>query len=123
MYEVSSEATFSAAHALRNYDGPCENVHGHNWLVRATVRCDQLDHLGLGIDFRELRANLADIVGEMDHTDLNSTFDEQNGNPSSENLARYIYHKLSERINDLHRHLQRVDVHETPGNCAAYFEE
>ena len=47
MYEIRSEANFSSAHKLIGYDGPCENLHGHNWHVRATVRCTELNDIGI----------------------------------------------------------------------------
>ena len=44
MFEVSVEHTFAAGHALRNYRGKCENVHGHNYKVQVMVRGEKLDH-------------------------------------------------------------------------------
>ena len=46
MFEVSVEQTFAAGHALRNYKGKCENVHGHNYRVRVTIAGEQLDIYG-----------------------------------------------------------------------------
>ena len=121
MYEITSEAGFSAAHHLKNYHGPCENVHGHNWVVRASVQCVSLNDLGIGIDFRTLKSELAKTVDELDHTDLNTIFDSAGQNPSSENLASYIFKKLSVRINTAGCKVSRVEVSETPGNTAAFF--
>ncbi|MBD3343579.1 MAG: 6-carboxytetrahydropterin synthase QueD [Chitinivibrionales bacterium] len=122
MYEITTESSFSAAHHLYNYGGPCENPHGHNWIVRATVACEKLDEIGIGIDFRKLRTNLAAIVDELDHTDLNKVFNRVELNPSSENIARYIYEKLSESINEGARKVSRVEVIESPGSSAIYYE-
>jgi 6-pyruvoyltetrahydropterin/6-carboxytetrahydropterin synthase len=122
MFEIRSETSFSAAHRLRNYKGPCENLHGHNWLVRATVRCTQLDEAGIGIDFKVLKKKLNEIADMFDHKDLNAVLDEVNLNPSSENIARFIFDKLKASLADWHGSVARVEVFETPGNCAAYFE-
>jgi 6-pyruvoyltetrahydropterin/6-carboxytetrahydropterin synthase len=122
MFEICTEAHFSAAHHLINYNGPCENVHGHNWLVKIVVRCDRLNALGIGIDFKTLRKDLKDILTELDHADLNIIFDARGVNPSSEQIARYIYKAMEERLEEPHCSLYRVDVYETPGNCASYFE-
>jgi 6-pyruvoyltetrahydropterin/6-carboxytetrahydropterin synthase len=122
MYEISSEINFSAAHRLRNYNGPCENLHGHNWLVKATVCCEQLNNLGIGIDFKLLRSHLSQIVARLDHSDLNELFDPMGINPSSEQLARYIYLQLKERLAGGSCQVSRIEVFETPGNGAAYFE-
>jgi 6-pyruvoyltetrahydropterin/6-carboxytetrahydropterin synthase len=122
MFEISSEASFSAAHCLRHYNGPCEKLHGHNWLVRATVRCESLNELGIGIDFKALKDTLREVVSLLDHTDLNAIFDPRQINPSSENIAHYIFDGLRERLSAQPCLVWRVDVYETPGNCAAYFE-
>jgi|WetSurMetagenome_2_1015567.scaffolds.fasta_scaffold00061_8 6-pyruvoyltetrahydropterin/6-carboxytetrahydropterin synthase len=121
MFEISSEGSFSAAHHLNCYNGPCENVHGHNWQVRAVVGCDALNELGIGIDFRTLRSALADILKELDHTDLNTVFDPKRQNPSSENCARFIFERLEASLARESCRVVRVEVTETPGNTAAYY--
>jgi 6-pyruvoyltetrahydropterin/6-carboxytetrahydropterin synthase len=122
MYEITTETSFSAAHRLKNYRGPCENLHGHNWLVRATVACTQLDESGIGIDFKVLKGKLNEIVDRFDHTDLNKVLDEHELNPSSENIACFIYRQLRAALAGWHGTVKRVEVFETPGNCAAYYE-
>jgi len=122
MFEVSSEVQFSAAHHLTNYKGPCEQVHGHNWKVRAIICCPELNELGIGIDFRILKTSLNAIVDELDHTDLNTVFDPRGENPSSENIARYIYKKMQPVTDSNNNRIIRVEVSETPGNTAAYYE-
>jgi 6-pyruvoyltetrahydropterin/6-carboxytetrahydropterin synthase len=123
MYEICTQASFSAAHHLLNYNGPCENVHGHNWLVKVCVRCEKLDEAGLGIDFRSLRKTLDGVLAELDHADLNVVFKNLGINPSSENIAFYIFERLQLLINNSSSRVYRVDVAETPGNSASYFEE
>ena len=120
MFEVSTEVNFAAAHHLREYCGACENVHGHNWLVRASVRSENLNPIGLAIDFKDLKIHLKEVLEKLDHNDLNTVFTEELGNPSSENIAKYIYTELSKLIKNAQ--VYRVDVWETPGNCASYFE-
>ncbi|HLV32198.1 MAG TPA: 6-carboxytetrahydropterin synthase QueD [Chitinispirillaceae bacterium] len=120
MFEITTEVQFSAAHRLKNYHGPCENLHGHNWLVRATVKCTTLDQSGIGIDFKILKNNLKQIVEEFDHKDLNAVLGDLN--PSSENIARLIYSRLKRSLADWDGSVSRVEVYETPGNCAAYYE-
>jgi 6-pyruvoyltetrahydropterin/6-carboxytetrahydropterin synthase len=122
VYEITTEASFSAAHKLLNYRGPCENLHGHNWLVRATVKCDTLDACGIGIDFKVLKSALKEIVDRFDHKDLNNVLEPQGLNPSSENIARHIYEQLRISLCGLNGTVHRIDVYETPGNCATYYE-
>ena len=123
MYEISVESSFSAAHRLKNYHGPCENLHGHNWLVRAIVRCESVDESGLGIDFRVLKKHLKTILETFDHKDLNTVLDPLGINPSSETIARLIYEKLEAALSDWAGHISRVEIFETPGCCAAYFKD
>jgi 6-pyruvoyltetrahydropterin/6-carboxytetrahydropterin synthase len=122
MYEITTEAQFSAAHRLKNYSGPCENLHGHNWLVKATVKTSKLDISGIGIDFKILKKYLKDIIDKFDHKDLNAELDAFDLNPSSENLARFIFERLKETLKEWDGIVARVEVYETPGNCAAYYE-
>jgi 6-pyruvoyltetrahydropterin/6-carboxytetrahydropterin synthase len=120
MYEITSESHFCAAHSLRSYNGPCENLHGHNWHVKATVKCEELDKSGLGIDFKILKRRLNDILDEFDHRNLNDIIDES---PSSECLARIIYKELTEALSGTSGvTVAKVEVRETPGNSAAYYE-
>ena len=121
MFEISTEGSFSAAHHLNRYDGPCEKVHGHNWQVRAVVRCEKLNSIGIGIDFRAFKAALSDILRELDHSDLNDLFEKKGQNPSSENCAQYIFEKLEVLVSKDDCTMVRVEVTETPGNTAAYF--
>lgn len=120
MFEVSSEINFASAHHLREYCGSCENLHGHNWLVKAVVRTEKLNKIGLAIDFKTLKKHLKAIIDKLDHTDLNTIFTEIN--PSSENIAKYIFEELKNSLKnecaDVWVH--RIDVWETPGNCASY---
>ncbi len=123
MYDIKTTAVFSAAHSLKNYHGSCEHLHGHNWTVYATIRCSELDESGMGIDFKILKRTLKEILQRLDHSHLDTLFEsELNCNPSSENIARYIFSRLKEKLNTDTRNVHRVEVAETPGNSAAYFE-
>ncbi|MCM8798705.1 MAG: 6-carboxytetrahydropterin synthase, partial [Candidatus Omnitrophica bacterium] len=51
MFTVEVELSFSSAHYLRNYQGKCESLHGHNWRVRATVEGECLGKEGMLLDF------------------------------------------------------------------------
>lgn len=122
MYDITTEAHFSAAHRLLNYSGPCENLHGHNWLVRATFCCSDLDASGIGIDFKILKSALKEIINRYDHKDLNEVRSLAELSPSSENIARHIYKELKKNLSSSNGTISRVEVFETPGNCAAYYE-
>jgi 6-pyruvoyltetrahydropterin/6-carboxytetrahydropterin synthase len=98
MFEVTIEQTFAAGHALRNYHGKCENVHGHNYRCQLTLEGSQLDETGLLMDFVLLKKALQSVIDRLDHQWLNDfpPFDELN--PSAENIAKYIYDEVQKGI-------------------------
>ena len=98
MFEVSVEHTFAAGHALRNYRGKCENVHGHNYRVQVIVRGEELDSAGMLADFVELKRLLRAISEPLDHVFLNDIDPFRELNPSAENIARYICEKMTEGL-------------------------
>jgi len=123
MFEVSVREDFSAAHRLKGYPGECENVHGHNWIVEAFIRSDRLNDIGVTIDFREIKNALKKILADLDHNDLNRIPPFDRENPSSENIARYVYGKLSEALNSPGIKVSKINVYETADACASYWEE
>lgn len=123
MHEVSIEMEFSSAHALRGYRGKCENTHGHNYRVEVHVRGDQLDDIGLLVDFRELKAATRRVVDYLDHKNINELhpFDIEL-NPSAENLAAYFYSEVGRQVNSDRIRVFRVRVWETSTCSATYYE-
>lgn len=123
VYELEAKAHFSSAHALRGYGGDCERLHGHNFRVLAVVYGGELDSLGLLIDFRELNELLGEVVGELDHRDLNSLPEFKDKNPSSEVLAEYIFERLSALLGEKQGErvwVKQITVWESEGYGATY---
>jgi len=98
LYFLTVKAEFSSAHALRGYEGACEHLHGHNWLIEATVRTRELDELGMGIDFKLLKNHLRVLCDKLDHCYLNEVPPFDRLNPTSENIARYLAEELQQRL-------------------------
>ena len=109
MFELKIESHFSAAHHLLNYDGDCENQHGHNWKVEAFFQGEKLDKSNMLIDFKILKKALNLVLDKLDHKDLNLLDEFKNQSPSSEAIAEYIFAELKK---DLPR-LIKVSVWET----------
>jgi 6-pyruvoyltetrahydropterin/6-carboxytetrahydropterin synthase len=95
MFEITIEETFAAGHALRNYKGKCENVHGHNYRCQVMVSGEQLDEIGLLVDFVELKKVVHGVIDRLDHQWLNEFPPFDVLNPSAENIAKFIYDEVS----------------------------
>jgi 6-pyruvoyltetrahydropterin/6-carboxytetrahydropterin synthase len=93
-YKLSVTKGFASAHCLREYKGKCENMHGHNWKVRAAFCGTLLDKTGMLIDFTDLKAHLDKIMFYLDHKFLNETAPFDKINPTAENIAAYIFEQL-----------------------------
>src|SRR4030042_5662335 len=98
VYELVVKSHFSAAHNRRNYGGACERLHGHNWLVEVFVRAPALGTGGMVLDFRILREEIEEVLEPLGPQYLNDLSYFQKKEPSSENIARYIYEALEERL-------------------------
>jgi len=123
MFEISIKTHFSAAHHLAGYDGPCANVHGHNWEITVFVRGRSLDKLGMLVDFGVLKQTVNRILDELDHADLNAIPAFRKINPTSENIAKHLYDSLTNELKTGRRAIARVVVAETPGNSVAYWDK
>jgi 6-pyruvoyltetrahydropterin/6-carboxytetrahydropterin synthase len=122
MYEITVESHFSAAHHLNNYQGSCENLHGHNWLVKATVACETLDKAGLGIDFKILKRETNALLKTLDHKYLNELAPFTGVSPSSEHISRYLYGELTRIFGSDKVKVEMVTVWESDFASASYYE-
>jgi 6-pyruvoyltetrahydropterin/6-carboxytetrahydropterin synthase len=123
MYELKIITEFSAAHNLRNFRGKCEALHGHNWKVEVVLSGKNLDDSGVVLDFAEVKTATSEIMSEIDHRYLNDLPFFMENNPSSENIARYIFHRLQEKIDNDRVRIRRVTAWESQDACASYLGE
>ena len=123
MFELDIVRDFSAAHSLRGYHGDCSSLHGHNWTVQVFVASDELDEVGIAMDFKLLKKELNAILAEFDHKYLNDLPAFAGRNPTSENIAMYIFNRLKPVVASVPgASLRRVRVCESPTSGASYFE-
>ncbi len=121
MFEVTVEQEFASAHALRNYKGACENVHGHNWKAQAVIEGEKLDQAGMLVDFLDVKRMLEAIIAPLDHRFLNEVPPFDVRNPSAENLAEHFYEKLRENLQDIPGvRVKEVRIWETGIQSATY---
>lgn len=119
MFEIKIETHFSAAHHLLNYDGACENQHGHNWKVEVYLQGDTLDKSGILVDFKILKKEVNELLDTLDHKDINTLEMFKDKSPSSENISQYLYFELKKKFENI----KKVSVWETENACASFFEE
>jgi len=122
MFEIDIERDFSAAHFLKGYDGDCSCLHGHNWLVQVIVKAEELDEVGIALDFKKLKSEVDALFDYLDHKCLNDLPEFMENNPTSENLAKYIYEEIGKRVNDEQVSVDRVRVCESPRSGATYYK-
>lgn len=122
MYNLTIRTSFAAAHNLINYQGDCENLHGHNWKVEVCVTARELDKAGLGIDFKVLKKEAGAIINELDHKYLNENTAFQTISPSSEHISRYLYQRISEKLNNDNIKVASITVWESDNASACYYE-
>jgi len=120
MYEIKIKTDFAAAHCLREVGGKCESLHGHNFTVEVAVESEALDELGMVIDFRILKTKTQAVLQALDHRYLNELPLFQGKNPSSENLASFIFEELARQIDQQGYWVSWVAVWESETSRATY---
>ena len=122
MYELKVITDFAAAHQLRNFRGECEKLHGHNWRIEVILSGDRLNQAGLLIDFKDVKTAANNILEDLDHSYLNDLPQFKNENPSSENIAAYLFQRLSSELNNSRLKVTKVTAWESDSACASYAE-
>lgn len=122
-WQLTVRENFSSAHALRHYQGKCENLHGHNYLAEMTVEGSVLTNdTELLVDFSILKKILREELEKVDHCNLNEVPPFDTINPSAENLARFLWQCLKVRLEEYPVKLYSVSVSEKPAQTATYRE-
>ena len=137
MYQLIVEQYFDSAHFLAGYVGKRRNIHGHRWRVVLYIQSEELradgQCRGMCVDFSTLKEELGEIVKGYDHMlliergslkpkTMEALAEEEFPvlelpfRPTAENLAKHFYGLVAERGYDV----ARVEIYETPNNCAAY---
>lgn len=121
MYEITVLSHFSGAHRLRYLHGRCEELHGHNWKIEVSVVSSRLGKEGVVIDFKILKEKVEKVLRSLDHTYLNDLPYFSGKEPSSENIAKYVFDKVKGELKGNHATLKRVTAWESETSCATYF--
>lgn len=118
MFRVSVEGDFDAAHALRGYEGKCERLHGHRFRVVASLEAQSLNRIGITYDFVDLKRRLNDVLSRLDHQNLNELPPFDRINPSSENIAVFVYDEMNKSLPEYK--LASAEVWESPESHVLY---
>lgn len=117
--EIFKEFSIEAAHWLPNVpeNHKCRRMHGHSFRVAIHVAGPVDERLGWVMDFADLKAAFKPVYDQIDHRCLNEV--EGLENPTSENLARWIWSRLLPSLPSL----TRVVVRETCTSGCSYAGE
>jgi 6-pyruvoyltetrahydropterin/6-carboxytetrahydropterin synthase len=122
IYTLKVLADFASAHTLRDYPGACSRMHGHNWKIEAEVQATSLNEIGMAIDFKDIKRAVRAIADELDHRYLNDLVPFQDINPTAENIARYFFQCLAQRLNNERVQVSALTIWETDRACVRYTE-
>lgn len=120
MYELTITGDIAAAHFLRGYDGPCKDLHGHTWKMEVTITSEKLNPIGLVVDFRDIKYKLKEFLKHLDHVCLNDLPFFKDHNPSTENLACYVYREFGKQCTPFV--VKCVRVWESESSSITYYE-
>ena len=120
MFKLIVKKEFSSAHILHGHPGDCKRMHGHNWIVEAKVEGDNINSIGMVIDFKDIKKSLANIISKLDHRFLNDIDPFTKDNPTAENISKYIYKELSKNINTDNIKVSEIKLWETSSSAVIY---
>ena len=119
MFELSIKDTIASAHFLPGYSGMCKDLHGHTWKIEVVIANEKLNKIGMVVDFVELKKTLKDFLKPIDHVCLNDLAYFKKNNPTTENIAKYIYDNFQGKIKPLE--IKRVQVWESETSSVTYY--
>lgn len=120
MFKLIVKKEFSSAHILVGHPGACKRMHGHNWIVEAKVEGEQINKIGMVIDFKDIKNELENIISKLDHQFLNDLEPFIENNPTAENISKYIYKELSKNINTDNIKVSEIKLWETNSSAVIY---
>ncbi|HNV85949.1 MAG TPA: 6-carboxytetrahydropterin synthase [Candidatus Omnitrophota bacterium] len=119
-YLITVEARFEAAHHLRSYYGKPEPLHGHSWRVEAKIESRKLDREAISVDYVKVRKRLEGLAQKLDYGFINRIPPFDRLNPTSENIAKWFYEKLSEESLPISARLKEITLWEGPFHSLTY---
>ena len=107
MYKIIKRLEIAGSHNLKlDYKSKCENMHGHNWIIKVYCKSENLNKNGMVEDFSNIKKKIHE---KLDHKHLNDVLD---FNPTAENIAKWIVDEIET--------CYKAEVQESEGNVAIY---
>jgi len=129
-FDISVMTDFAASHIIHGHPGKCARLHGHNWKVEACVRIpsDSLNEIGIGIDFKDLKIMIREIIDKLEHRHLNDIQPFDKINPTAENVSKWIFQEISgllsnNKNNNIYPKVQFLALWENDRSCVRYSEK
>jgi len=122
-YTLKIVTDFAASHSLRNYEGACQRMHGHNWKIEVEATANKLNEAGMAVDFKVIKKAANQVIDGLDHYHLNDIPPFTEINPTAENIAAHLYTSIGSIVNTDTVKISAVTVWETERACARYTEE
>jgi len=120
-WELSKSYRFEASHQLPHHDGKCNSLHGHSWVLTITIKASKLNDSGpqngMVMDYGRMNLIVNHLIDELDHNHLNLILE----NPTSENLAEYIFNNLYLKFLEKKIILVCVEINETCSSGVKYY--
>lgn len=143
MFKVTKEFNFEAGHMLDQHQGKCRNLHGHNYKVFVTMQSPVLNDMEMVKDFYDLNTFAKPLFEEFDHAFMfnqacKDDFEKEIYNvckkygrkikelpfrSTAENMAKYFFEELNNKLTDKLVKISNVTVYETPTSFASYKED
>lgn len=120
MFTLYVKDSFAAAHRLAGYQGKCEELHGHNFVVEAFFSGEKLGDDGLLVDFKILKDYLKTVLDNLDHKYLNEIPFFAKRASSAEYISLYIFEEVEKQIKVKGASLKEIRVWESEKAYAAY---
>lgn len=113
---IMKQFTFDSSHQLKDYDGPCANLHGHTYKLEVYIS-GPLTKQGFVLDFTILKKIVNEnVLKVLDHHHLNDIIEQ----PTAEHITEWIWEHLEEAVSSSGEgiKLYKLVLWETPTSCA-----
>lgn len=114
---VVKEFSFDSAHYLPGYNGPCQFLHGHHYVLQVGYNGEVNLKTGMVVDFKDIKREVDPLIDELDHSCLNECklVDFPKQLPTAENMVEWFVHRL-----EISNKLCFVRLYETPTSYAEW---